>query len=246
MLFSRKIIEKILPQFTKKTDLQFIDAVASTGNELPNKDIFFHPKLNNLTVGKIISFEPIPNTHLNYCTVQIDKKGKTKKIICGAPNVTKDKLVIVANENAVLHDGRIIANREIKGILSEGMLCGYNELTPLNSSFISKYDSEGILLIEEGEIEIGSDSSKIADFLGLNDTIYDIEVPFSNRHDIEGLLCFLQDIAGFFKIKYSFPTSSFKKISNQKSSTSSIKFDKKACNGYCLIKIDNISVKESN
>jgi phenylalanyl-tRNA synthetase beta chain len=241
MLYSKKLIEKILPDFKKKSNKDFVDAVASTGNELPDKDIFFHPKLNNLVVGKIISFEPIPSTHLNYCKVQIDKKGTVRNIICGASNVTKGKLVIVALEKAVLYDGRVIEKKEIKGYKSEGMLCGYSELTPLNSKTISKYDNEGIILLEEKDIKIGDDVKKITSLLGLDDVIYDIEVPFSNRHDIQGLLCFLQDIAGYFKMNYSLPKISFSK----KTITNSISFDKKICNGYCLIKIEKVKIEES-
>jgi phenylalanyl-tRNA synthetase beta chain len=196
MILSRKFIERYLP-LNEVTDQEFIKAVSSTGNELPNKDIYKHPKLNNLVVGEIISHKPLEGTHLNYCDVKIDAKGTIKKIVCGAPNVTDGKKVIVALEGAKLFDGRVIENKELRGVKSEGMLCAYYELTPLNEKFISKSDSDGIILLNDDEAKIGD--TKVAELLGLDDTIYEIEVPFSNRHDIEATLVYLQDIAAYFK-----------------------------------------------
>jgi phenylalanyl-tRNA synthetase beta chain len=197
MQYSRKLFEKILPQVKNISDEQLIEALGSIGVELPKKDIFHHPTLNNVVFGRIINHTKHPDSdHLNICKVQIDKSGSTNTIVCGASNVTDNKLVVVALEGCKLFDGREIVYKELRGTKSEGMLCGYHELTPLNAKTVSKFDSEGIILLDLGEAEIGD--TNVAEVLGLNDTIYEIEVPFANRNDINGAYAFCQDIAGFF------------------------------------------------
>jgi phenylalanyl-tRNA synthetase beta chain len=196
MIYSRKLLEKLLPNFKDISDEQFIDAVSSTGNELPSKDIFHHPQLNNLVIGHLISFTKHPNSdHLNVCQVQIDQSGTINTIVCGAQNLIADKNVVVALEGAQLYDGRVISYKEVRGVVSQGMLCAYSELTPYNHKNMPKHDASGIMLFDDGVIG----DTHVASFLGLDDTIYEIEIPFANRNDINGVLSFCQDIAGYFK-----------------------------------------------
>jgi phenylalanyl-tRNA synthetase beta chain len=196
MIISRKLLEIILPKFKNITDQQFQDAIKSTGNELPTKDIFIHPKLNNLVIGRLLSFEPmVGSDHLNLCKVMINKNKKINTIVCGAKNLIANKNVIIALEGAKLYDGRIIKYKELRGVISEGMICGYNELTPLNIEKQAKEDTVGVMLFDDGDVG----DTNVAEFLGLDDTIYNIEVPYSNRHDIEGALAFCQDISAYFK-----------------------------------------------
>jgi len=239
MILSRKLIEKILPEFVKVSDDEFCNAIRSTGNELPKKDISYHPQLNNLVIAKLISFVPHPNSdHMSVCQVQIDKEGTIKTIVCGAQNLVAGKKVIAALAGAKLHDGRVIEEKELRGTVSQGMLCAYNELTPLNESFVAKDDAAGIMLFDDGEIG----DTNVAEFLGLDDTIYNIEVPYSNRHDIEGALAFCQDIAAYFNWPFKFPEPNFpkKELSNE------IKLDKSLCNGFILGKINNVDTNSSS
>ncbi|GHU53500.1 hypothetical protein FACS189496_4900 [Bacilli bacterium] len=195
MIFSRKLLHTILPQLESVSDELFQKAVRSTGNELPTKDIFKHPILNNLVIGRIVEFAPHPQSdHMNICKVVIDKQGTTKTIVCGAKNVTANKNVVVALQGCKLYDGRIIEDKMLRGVESQGMLCAYRELTPLNGNSISKDDADGIMLFDDGEIG----DTNVTEFLGLDDTLYQIEIPYSNRHDIEGALAFCQDIAAYF------------------------------------------------
>jgi phenylalanyl-tRNA synthetase beta chain len=197
MIFSRNLITKILPEFKNISDAEFQKAVLSTGNELPSKDIFKHPTLNNVVIGKLVSFEKHPDSdHMNVCKVQTSESD-FRTIVCGAGNLVASKHIIVALPGAKLHDGRLIEEKDLRGVKSQGMICSYNELTPLNSEVVSKLDAEGVMLFEDGIIG----DTNVAKFLGLDDTLYQIEVPYSNRHDIEGALAFCQDIAAYFNWK---------------------------------------------
>jgi phenylalanyl-tRNA synthetase beta chain len=196
MLYSRRLLETFLPKLSKISDEELSNAIGSTGNELPLKDIHHHPILNNLVIGRILSFEKHQNSdHLNVCKVQIDQQGTINTIVCGANNVQANKNVVVALNGAILHDGRVIEYKDVRGVKSEGMLCGYYELTPLNNKLCSPKDSEGIMLFDDGKIG----DTNVAKFLGLDDTIYEIEIPFANRNDPNGVLSLCQDLAGYFK-----------------------------------------------
>lgn len=81
---------------------------------------------NNFVVGQIVKLEPIPNTHLNYCDV--DVKSKVLKVVCGAPNAKQNLKVVVAMINTFMPDGKPIIKNSIQGKESFGMLCSAKEL----------------------------------------------------------------------------------------------------------------------
>jgi phenylalanyl-tRNA synthetase beta chain len=160
MLYSRRLLSRFLPKMNEIDDKQFIVACNSIGTEVAS--IIKHPKLNNLVIGELLSFEKHPDSdHLNICKVKIDQFGTINTIVCGAHNLQANKKVVVALAGAVLHDGREIVYKELRGIMSEGMLCAYRELTPYNQNFISKNDDDGIMLFDNGVVG----DKNVAEFL---------------------------------------------------------------------------------
>lgn len=240
MFYSKKLLLKFLPQLKNISNEQLITACGSIGTEIDK--IIVHPKLNGLVIGKLISFEKHPNADkLNVCKVQIaDDQYKT--IVCGAKNLKINKNVIVALDGAELYVGTI-KNKEIRGVLSEGMLCGYSELTPYNSLFVSKEDSEGILLFDDGIIG----DTNIDKFLGLDDEIYEISIPFANRNDLNGALAICQELSGYFGWKFKYPKLNPLKINknNTENLNIDIIYDDRICNAYSLTKINLISTQPS-
>ncbi len=101
----------------------------------------------NFIVGKIIKLEKIPNTHLNYCDVDI--KNKVLKIICGANNVSVNAKVVVAMINTSMPNGKMILKSNIQGKISFGMLCSKKELN-LNA----ENNEKGIIILNEN-YEVG-------------------------------------------------------------------------------------------
>jgi phenylalanyl-tRNA synthetase beta chain len=190
MIYSRKLLTTFLPKLKTINDEQLIEACGSIATEI--EKIYKHPKLNNLVIGKLLSFTKHPNADkLNVCKVDIGTKIHT--IVCGASNLVANKHVIVALEGCKLYDGRVIEYKELRGVKSEGMLCGYSELTPYADN-MSANDAAGIMLFTEGTIG----DTNVQKFLGLDDIMYDISVPFANRHDLTGVLSFCQELASYF------------------------------------------------
>ena len=131
----------------------------------------------NLTVGKVLECEDIEGTHLHKCQVEVEK-GHVEQIVCGAPNVKAGVLVIVANPGAILPGNFKIKQSKIRGVESNGMLCSLQELG-VEEKYVPEEFKNGIYLFKE-DIEIGSNP---LEYLGLDDTIIDLEVT-SNRSDL--------------------------------------------------------------
>ena len=79
-----------------------------------------------LTIGKVLECEDIEGTHLHKCMVEV-APGDIQQIVCGAPNVSAGKKVIVANPGAVLPGNFKIKASKIRGVDSNGMLCSLQE-----------------------------------------------------------------------------------------------------------------------
>ena len=78
-------------------------------------------------VGKVLECEEHPDSdHLH--VLKVDVGEEVLQIVCGASNVAKDKLVVVALNNTMMMDGSIIRPGNLRGIASNGMCCSKREL----------------------------------------------------------------------------------------------------------------------
>ncbi|HZU81390.1 MAG TPA: phenylalanine--tRNA ligase subunit beta, partial [Polyangiaceae bacterium] len=109
------------------------------------------------------------------------------QVVCGAPNVpAPGGRVAWAKPGARLPDGRTLEAREVRGVLSPGMLCAEDELGLGRSH-------EGIVILD-GDAEPGAD---VAALLGLPDTIFELNVT-PNRPDWLGHLGVARELAAIF------------------------------------------------
>ncbi len=135
-----KVSEKFVslaPGYIYATDYLRIRLEALTGIDLPPYD-------NKLIVGKIIACEPVVNTHLHTCKVDIGH-GQVLQIVCGAANAREGLKTVVALDNCMLPNGKIIKVGPLMGIKSEGMLCSFAELNLVS-------DQKGIIEVPDDEV----------------------------------------------------------------------------------------------
>lgn len=124
-----------------------------------------------VVVGRIIDFdrEPQENGHMiSWCHIDVgDKYNDTdaqgnkvpRGIICGAPNVAKGALVVVALPGAVLPGDFKIATRKTYGHVSEGMCCSSAELgLTAEASGIIILTEEGFSKEEVDDLKPGDDA----------------------------------------------------------------------------------------
>ncbi|WP_036448577.1 YtpR family tRNA-binding protein [Mycoplasmoides pirum] len=78
-------------------------------------------------IGKIISAEPIPNSNLKICTVDIGT-NQLQKIVCGATNVVPNMNVVVVLPGGIIATGKEINSSKVLNHESHGMICSSKEL----------------------------------------------------------------------------------------------------------------------
>ena len=187
MIFTKNLLLKFIPDFVKIDNQSFTNAVISLGMEI--ETIKMHPKNYGLVVGKIIEIERhSDNKKLSVCKVKISE-NEIKTIVCGANNLKKNKYCIVCLNNAKLYNGTIILNKQFGNVVSEGMLCSYQELTPFSSYLPNVFNNQIILF---NKAKIGDKNWE--QLIGLDDVIYDIAIP-NNRNDLNSYLVFCNEVA---------------------------------------------------
>ncbi|NLO35096.1 MAG: phenylalanine--tRNA ligase subunit beta, partial [Clostridiaceae bacterium] len=158
------------------------DAMTMSGSKVENVT-----RVGELVVGvvtgRIRTVEPHPDAdRLVLC--QVDIGTRTIQIVTGASNVFAGAVVPVAVDGAVLADGSVIRSGQLRGQLSDGMLCSIQELGFTAHDFPDAA-ADGIYILPP-ETKIGQD---LRELLHLDDTVLDFEIT-SNRVDcfaVEGL-----------------------------------------------------------
>ncbi len=103
---------------------------------------------NGIMICKVIIATPIPNTHLHKCLVDI--KTSTVSLICGAKNVRANLITVIATNNTILPNGKIIKQSKLHGVSSNGMLCSAKELN------LDNYTNPGIIELDNCENLVGN------------------------------------------------------------------------------------------
>ena len=156
---------------------ELAEKITRTGVEIASVE---HPAagLKKLVVGHILECESIEGTHLHKCQVDVGQ-DEPIQIVCGAPNVATGEDVIVA-----LHGARIAGNEKIKrgkirGVESNGMICGLQEIGFADKVVPEKYANGIWVFPEDADVKPGQD---VYDALGMNDYIFDFDIT-PNRAD---------------------------------------------------------------
>lgn len=107
-----------------------------------------HDFTPRIVIGYIQSCELHPDSdHLHVC--QVDVGDEVLQIVCGSNNVTNHIYVVVAKDQAVMPDGKLILSGKLRGVSSAGMLCSRYELG------IDEEKGKGLLILDEQSV-IGS------------------------------------------------------------------------------------------
>jgi phenylalanyl-tRNA synthetase beta chain len=166
-------------------------------------------KYEGILVAKVVSCEKHPNADkLSVCWV--DDGGKTQdvernehglvQVVCGASNVREGLLVAWLPPGSTVpstfdKDPFVLSARELRGIVSNGMLASSSELA------ISD-DHDGIVEIDIDAVP----GSLFADVYQLNDIVIDIENKmFTHRPDCFGILGVAREIAGIQHQQFTSP-----------------------------------------
>ncbi len=162
-------------------------------------DIDDHGKPFNIegpiVFGKLEDVQPHPKADkLVVCKINVGTEFKT--ILTADKSVKVGKYVYVASEGAIVANGLTIQNREMRGVLSEGMLCSLEELgIEEKSEHVYTFD-----VLPEGA-HLGD---SVIEYLGLNDYFFEPEIT-PNRGDCLSYFGITRELSAWTKRTPKFP-----------------------------------------
>lgn len=190
---------------------KFVDLKDITPEEIENKLTFAGLEVegverlayaSNLVIGQILKVDNHPDSdHLHILQVDEGEKYGVEQIVCGAPNVKEGLKVIVARPGASLSKNNVKINKStIRGVESNGMCCSLLELG-VDKLFLTDAQINGIEELEEDAV-VGNEN--VLEYLGLDDTIFDINV-LANRSDVLAIFSLAKELSALFDRKLTLP-----------------------------------------
>ena len=225
------------------TPQETADALTSCGLEVDALEEVQTIKggLKGLFVGKVLTCEDIPDTHLHLTTVDLGK-AEPQQIVCGAPNVAAGQKVIVADLGCVLYDGDkefVIKKAKLRGIESNGMICAEDEIGVGKSH-------DGIIVLPEDAV-VGTPA---AEYYHLeSDWIIEIDIT-ANRADALSHWGVARDLYAWL-VQNGYNTSLHRpdceafKVDNEDMPIDVEIENKEACKRYVCLSVTDCDVKES-
>ncbi|TVR80380.1 MAG: phenylalanine--tRNA ligase subunit beta [Saprospirales bacterium] len=199
--------------------------------------------LKGLVAGRVMECQPHPNADKLKLT-KVDVGGGTLlSIVCGAPNVDKDQMVVVAPVGCTIYPliGHPfeIRRAKIRGEVSEGMICAEDE--------IGLGTSHAGIMVLDPDVEPGK---MISDLFQIEiDYVYDIGLT-PNRSDATSHLGVAKDLLAYLRVNevynHSIAYPEVQQISERFPKNFNVKvIDAQLCPRYAGVIFENIEVKDS-
>ncbi len=194
--------------------------------------------IDNLVVGQVLSCINHPDSdHLHICNVDVG--NETLQIVCGAKNVREGIKVIVAKDGCILPGNNIIKKGKIRGLESNGMICalfelGFEERTEENYN-------KGIYELNN-DAPVGSNPLK---YLGLEDTLYELDVHKHRNNDCYYHIGFAYEIATILNKKVHLPDVSYNKLNESCNNLINLSVNTNKCPYFLSKIVKDVEIKES-
>ena len=154
--------------------------------------------IDNVVVGLVEECEPIPETHLHVCKVNVGE-AESLQICCGADNVKAGgkypvalvgaSVYMTAKDHKTVEGVMKIKKGKLRGYDSFGMLCSGVELG-LTENMYPGAGYNGLLVLPE-DATVGAD---VKPLLGLDDWMFDISIT-ANRADCQSIFGIAREVA---------------------------------------------------
>ncbi len=194
--------------------------------------------IDHLVIGEVLECIDHPNSdHLHICKVNVG--NEVTQIVCGASNVRAGIKVIVALPGAILPGNFEIKKGSIRGEESNGMICALFELG-LEEKTEENYN-KGIHELDSNA-PVGEDPLK---YLGLDDTVYELDVHKHRNNDCYYHIGFAYEIATILNKKVTLPNLDYNEISDNINNHFSLSVETKKCPYYLAKMVKDVTIKES-
>lgn len=202
------------------------------------------PQFKNIITAKILKVDQHPNADKLHL-VTVDTGSETKTVVCGAQNIEEGQVIPYASVGSEVFSRKTgemftLTPAEIRGVVSQGMLCSADELGLTERN----YQSEDGILILSRFVKSPILGQPLEDVLGLEeDTIFDV-APTANRGDQMSVVGIARELCAIFDkdLKFS-PLVSTTDLSTKEFQVEII--DKDVCKYYSLGVLKDIQIKQS-
>jgi phenylalanyl-tRNA synthetase beta chain len=197
--------------------------------------VYQNKTVSNVVVGRIAAVERHPNADRLRVT-KIDIGSKVLQVVTNVP-VEGGETVALALDGALLADGHTIKSGELRGVLSQGMLCGLEELG-LSTDDVSGQKKDDIVRFPDGT-RLGQNA---LDALGYNDVILDVGVT-ANRPDCNSIYKLAKEVAVAIKSSCREPEISYETAGGSVSDEVMVEVkNNKLCPRYIAASVKNIKI----
>ena len=198
-----------------------VEGVTSLGREL-----------SGLLIAEVLAYKPHPQaSKLRIVTVRAG--ARTEDVVCGAANVPEPGGKVCWAPPGATLPGFTMAAKEIRGVMSPGMLCSEQELGLAESA-------DGILILDA---DTPSGADPVATF-GLADTVFEVNVT-PNRGDALSHLGLARELAAAYGTEVASPPSPALKVGASAPTVDVVIQDPKACRRYQARFFSNVTVGPS-
>ncbi len=195
--------------------------------------------IEQVVIGRVLSTEPHPDADkLTVCRIDVAQE-KPIQIITSATNVFAGALVPVCLSGGRLPDGTEIHSGKLRGLPSDGMMCGLSELGLSVNDFPYAIE-DGIFVIEE-ECAPGQ---RLQEAIGLCDTVVDFEIT-SNRPDCLSVIGLAREGSATFSIPLTLPKLPILPPPVSKTEDFSVLVKSELCSCYLARRIDQVKIAPS-
>ncbi len=191
MKLNRKWLHEEFVDLSNVSDKEYVETLTVFGQKVETWERM-DAEIKNVVVGKVLEIVRHENSdHMWVCQIDVGEEEPVQ-IVTGAQNVKVGDMVPVAKHNSWLPGGVHITKGKLRGVKSNGMLCGLEELGLTQGDFPYAI-TDGIFIIEE-PCSIGDDINKI---IGNDDTIVEFEIT-NNRPDCYSIIGLARESAAAF------------------------------------------------
>ncbi len=200
-------------------------------------------RFSGIVVGEILSIEKHENADtLWVCKVNVGGE-RDLQIVCGGQNLFVGQKVAVSVPGAMVRwhgqgEAVEIKSTKLRGVLSEGMICGANELDLEVLFPAAEHD-----IMDLSDLEKAQPGVNIADAIGLDDYIIEIDnKSMTHRPDLWGHYGIARELAAIYSTKLK-DLETFKFADDLDNYP--VEISTKNCNAYSAYVIDKVKVEKS-
>ena len=231
-------------------DKEFCDRMIMSGSNIETIS-YLGEGIENVKIAKVLSIDKHPDADkLVVCQMDLGKLGKLQ-IVTGASNLYVGAYVPVAAHGSVvpgpLHGqpkqegGVKISAGELRGVKSDGMMCGPQELGIADkcAPLVSK---DGIWLLSGNyEDKLGENIDEV---LGLKDGVVDFEIT-PNRPDCLSMIGMAREAAATFGGELVYPKTDCNTLTEKSSDYIQVEVKSELCKRYTARVIKDVKIEQS-